>query len=110
VRATRVTGAMMTAAAAVGDAATSGRDPRGTLLPGRAPLAGTATAVASAVAEAAVAGAVAPALTGDQTGQAIDRTRWRPRYQSWPASVMIDRRDPLPGTRCTSPGGHARHR
>lgn len=41
VRAARVTGAMMTAAAAaVGDAAIIRRDPRGTLLPDRAQLAG----------------------------------------------------------------------
>jgi hypothetical protein len=51
------------------------------LLPDRAQLAGTATAVASAVARAAVADAVAPALTDDQIDQAIDRTRWLPRYQ-----------------------------
>jgi malate dehydrogenase (oxaloacetate-decarboxylating) len=83
VRATRVTDAMMTAAAAaVGDAATIRHDPHGTLLPDRAQLAGTATAVARAVAKAAVADAVAPALTDDQIDQAIDRTRWRPRYQS----------------------------
>jgi hypothetical protein len=37
--------------------------------------------VAKAVARAAVADAVAPALTGDQIDQAIDRTRWLPRYQ-----------------------------
>jgi malate dehydrogenase (oxaloacetate-decarboxylating) len=111
VRAARVTDAMMTAAAAaVGDAATIRRDPHGTLLPDRAQLAGTAAAVASAVAKAAVADAVAPALTDDQTGQAINRTRCLPRYQSWPTLVMIDGRGPLPGTRCTSPGGHARHR
>jgi malate dehydrogenase (oxaloacetate-decarboxylating) len=83
VRATRVTDAMMTAAAtAVGDAATIRRDPHGTLLPDRAQLPGTATAVARAVAKAAVADAVAPALTDDQIDQAIDRTRWLPRYQS----------------------------
>jgi hypothetical protein len=41
VRATRVTDAMMTAAAAVGDAATIRRDPHGTLLPDRAQLVGT---------------------------------------------------------------------
>ena len=83
VRATRVTDAMMTAAAAaVGDAATIRHDPHGTLLPDRAQLAGTATAVARAVAKAAVADAVAPALTDDQIDQAIDRTRWLPRYQS----------------------------
>ena len=83
VRATRVTDAMMTAAAAaVGDAATIRHDPHGTLLPDRAQLADTATAVASAVAKAAVADAVAPALTDDQIDQAINRTRWLPCYQS----------------------------
>ena len=66
---------MTAAAAAVGDAATIRRDPRGTLLPGRAQL---------AVAKAAVAGAVAPALTGDQTGQAINRTR------CYPLSILVD--------------------
>ena len=51
VHATRVTDAMMTAAAAaVGDAATIRHHPHGTLLPDRAQLTGTATAVASAVA------------------------------------------------------------
>jgi malate dehydrogenase (oxaloacetate-decarboxylating) len=83
VRATRVTDAMMTAAgAAVGDATTIRHDLHGTLLPDRAHLADTATAVASAVAKAAVADAVAPALTDDQIDQAIKRTRWLPCYQS----------------------------
>jgi malate dehydrogenase (oxaloacetate-decarboxylating) len=83
VRATRVTDAMMTAAAAaVGDAATIRHHLHGTLLPDRAQLADTATAVASAVAKAAVADAVAPALTDDQIDQAINRTRWFPCYQS----------------------------
>ena len=83
VRASRVTDAMITAAAAVvGDAATIRRDPHGTLLPDRAQLADSARVVASAVAKAAVADAVAPALSDDQIDQAIDRTRWRPRYQS----------------------------
>jgi malate dehydrogenase (oxaloacetate-decarboxylating) len=82
VHATRVTDAMMTAAAAaVSDAATIRRDPHGTLLPDRAHLADTATAVASAVAKAAVADAVAPALTDNQVDQAIHRTRWLPHYQ-----------------------------
>jgi malate dehydrogenase (oxaloacetate-decarboxylating) len=82
VRAARITDAMMTAAAAaVGDAATIRHDPHGTLLPDRAQLAGTATAVARAVAKAAVADAVAPALTDDQIDQAIHRTRWLPHYQ-----------------------------
>jgi len=83
VHATRVTDAMMSAAAAaVGAAATIRHDPHGTLLPDRAQLAATATAVARAVAKAAVADAVAPALTDDQIDQAIGRTRWLPRYQS----------------------------
>jgi malate dehydrogenase (oxaloacetate-decarboxylating) len=82
VRATRVTDAMITAAAAVGDAATIRRDPHGTLLPDHAQLADTARVVASAAAKAAVADAVAPALSDDQIDEAIHRTRWLPRYQS----------------------------
>jgi malate dehydrogenase (oxaloacetate-decarboxylating) len=83
VRATRVTDAMITAAAAaVGDAATIRRDPHGTLLPDRAQLVDTARVVASAVAKAAVADAVAPALSDDQIDEAIHRTSWLPRYQS----------------------------
>jgi malate dehydrogenase (oxaloacetate-decarboxylating) len=83
VHATRVTDAMLTAAAvAVSDAAPIHHDPRGMLLPDRAHLPETATAVAVAVAKAAVADAVAPALTDDQIGQAIHHTRWLPRYQS----------------------------
>ena len=82
VRATRVTDAMITAAAAVvGDAATIRSDPHGTLLPDRAQLADSVRMVASAVAKAAVADAVAPALSDDQIDQAIHRTRWLPRYQ-----------------------------
>jgi malate dehydrogenase (oxaloacetate-decarboxylating) len=81
VRATRVTDAMISAAAvAVGDAATIRRDRHGTLLPDGAQLADTARVVASAVAKAAVADAVAPALTDDQIDQAICRTKWLPRY------------------------------
>jgi malate dehydrogenase (oxaloacetate-decarboxylating) len=82
VRATRITDAMITAAAAaVGDAATIRYDPHGTLLPDRARLADTAIAVAGAVARAAVADGVAPPLTNDQVDQAVHRTRWLPRYQ-----------------------------
>jgi malate dehydrogenase (oxaloacetate-decarboxylating) len=81
VRASRITDAMLTAAAAaVGDAATIRHDPHGTLLPDRVQLAGTATIVARAVARAAVADAVAPALTEDEIDQAVNRTRWLPRY------------------------------
>jgi malate dehydrogenase (oxaloacetate-decarboxylating) len=81
VRATRVTDAMMTAAAtAVGQQATIHQHGQGMLLPERSQLVDTATAVAQAVARAAVAGKVAPELTGDQIDEAIQRTRWVPEY------------------------------
>ena len=79
VRPTRLTGAMMTAAAAVSGAATIRRDPHGTLLPGRAQLTDTATVVASVVTKAEVANAVAPALIDDQIDRPFGRTRWLPR-------------------------------
>ncbi len=80
-RATRVTDAMMTAAAtAIGQQATIHHDGQGMLLPERSQLVDTATAVARAVARAAVADKVAPELTGDQIDAAIHRTRWTPRY------------------------------
>jgi malate dehydrogenase (oxaloacetate-decarboxylating) len=78
VRPTRLTDAMMTAAAAVSGAATIRRDPHGTVLPGQAHLTDTDTVVASAVTKAAVADAAAPALTNDQIDQAVGRTRWLP--------------------------------
>ena len=82
VHAVRVTDAMLTAAAtAIGAGATIHCDPHGTLLPDRADLADTATAVASAVARAAVADGVAPALSEDQIDHLIQRTRWLPRYR-----------------------------
>jgi malate dehydrogenase (oxaloacetate-decarboxylating) len=82
VHATRITDAMMAAAArAVAAAAPSHHDPHGMLLPDGAQLADTAIIVAAAVAEAAVADAAAPALTADQIGHAIHRTRWLPGYQ-----------------------------
>ena len=83
VHATRITDAMMTAAAtAIGAGATIHSDPHGTLLPDRADLADTATAVASAVARAAIADGVAPALSEDQIDHVIRRTRWLPVYRS----------------------------
>ena len=82
VHAVRVTDAMLTAAAAaIGAGATIHCDPHGTLLPDRADLADTATAVATAVARAAVADGVAPALSEDQIDHLIQRTRWLPRYR-----------------------------
>jgi len=80
-RATRVTDAMMTAAAtAVSGHASIHRDSRGALLPERAHLVDTATSVARAAVRAAVADGVAPRQSGEQLDEAIDRTRWRPEY------------------------------
>jgi malate dehydrogenase (oxaloacetate-decarboxylating) len=82
VRASRVTDAMMTAAAAaVCDQATIHHDAQGMLLPERTRLVDTATAVARAVACAAVAEGVAPKLTEEQIGEAIQGIRWVPEYQ-----------------------------
>jgi malate dehydrogenase (oxaloacetate-decarboxylating) len=81
IRATRVTDAMMTAAAvAVGEQATIRTDPAGALLPDIAHLPQTTTAVARAVARAAMADGVAPPLDPDQIDAAIDATRWIPDY------------------------------
>jgi malate dehydrogenase (oxaloacetate-decarboxylating) len=82
VRATRITDAMMTAAAmAVCGAATIHGDAHGMLLPDRARLADTATTVACAVARAAVAEGVAPRLSGTQIDDAVRRTRWQACYR-----------------------------
>ena len=81
VRATRVTDAMMVAAAtAVAAAATINTDPHGMLLPERVRLPHTATAVARAVARVAVAEGVAPYLSDADLDASIDRTRWTPQY------------------------------
>ena len=80
-RATRITDAMMTAAAtAVCEQATIHHDAQGMLLPERARLVDTATAVARTVARAAVADKVAPQLTGEEIDHAIQCTRWTPEY------------------------------
>jgi malate dehydrogenase (oxaloacetate-decarboxylating) len=82
VRATRVTDAMMTVAAeAVAQRATIQQDSNGALLPDRAQLADTATAVARAAARAAVADKVAPQLTDAEIDEAVERTRWVPDYR-----------------------------
>ncbi|HEY8046457.1 MAG TPA: NAD-dependent malic enzyme [Streptosporangiaceae bacterium] len=82
VRASRITDAMMTeAASAICGAATIHQDPHGMLLPDRAHLAHTATAVARAVGRAAVAGGVAPQLSEAGIDDAVQRTRWHPRYR-----------------------------
>jgi malate dehydrogenase (oxaloacetate-decarboxylating) len=81
VRATRVTDAMMTAAAqAVAEHVDlSAAIPA--LLPPRAQLAETATAVGRAAARAAVADGVAPKLTDEQIDQAVAATRWEAVYR-----------------------------
>jgi len=81
VRATRVTDAMMTAAAqAVAESIETDVDTPA-LLPARAHLADTATAVAAAAARAAVADGVAPPMSDQQIDQAIAATRWHAVYQ-----------------------------
>ena len=81
VKATRVTDAMLTAAAgALAEGATVHHGPHGTLLPDRAHLPDTATAVARAVARAAMAGGVAPPLSDEQLERALADTRWTPHY------------------------------
>ena len=82
VRATRITDAMLTAAgSAICGAATIHGDSHGMLLPDRAHLPETATAVARAVGRAAVADGVAPQLSGTQIDDAVQRTRWQARYR-----------------------------
>jgi malate dehydrogenase (oxaloacetate-decarboxylating) len=81
-RAARVTDAMMTAAA---EAVAEHVDARGavpSLLPERARLADTATAVALAAARAAVADGVAPTLSDEQIQQAVTATRWEAVYRN----------------------------
>ena len=81
VHATRVTDAMMTAAA---HAVAGCIDPAAAvaaLLPERARLAATATAVGIAVARAAVADGVAPKLGDEEIEQAVAATRWEAVYR-----------------------------
>jgi malate dehydrogenase (oxaloacetate-decarboxylating) len=81
VHATRVTDAMMTAAAkAVAESVDTHADVPA-LLPERARLAETATAVARAAARAAVADGVAPKLSDEQIDRAVDATRWEAVYR-----------------------------
>ncbi len=81
VRATRVTDAMIAAAAtAVAGSATIHSDPLGALLPDRGSLPHIATVVAMAVARTAVAEGVAPPVSDVDIDHAIDRTRWTPGY------------------------------
>ena len=81
VQATRVTDAMIAAAAAaVAASATIHSDPLGALLPDRAGLPHVATVVAGAVARTAIAEGVAPQASDAEIDQAIQRTRWTPGY------------------------------
>jgi malate dehydrogenase (oxaloacetate-decarboxylating) len=80
-RATRVTDAMMRAAArALGDASPALADARAPLLPPWADVRGVADGIALAVAQQAVADGVAPAADDDALRAAIARTRWSPGY------------------------------
>jgi malate dehydrogenase (oxaloacetate-decarboxylating) len=80
-RATRVTDAMMRAAArALGDASPALRDAHAPLLPAWADVRGAADDIALAVARQAVADGVAPKADDDALRAAIRATRWTPGY------------------------------
>ncbi|HEY2222703.1 NAD-dependent malic enzyme [Actinomycetospora sp.] len=80
-RATRVTDAMMRAAArALGDASPALADSHAPLLPAWADVRGVADGIALAVARQAVADGVAPRAGDDDLRAAIRRTRWTPGY------------------------------
>ena len=80
-RATRVTDAMMRAAAAtLGDASPALTDPDQPLLPAFADLPGITTRIATAVAMQAVRDGVAPAASDDEITDAVRATRWTPEY------------------------------
>jgi malate dehydrogenase (oxaloacetate-decarboxylating) len=80
-RATRVTDAMMRAAArALGDASPALKDQRAPLLPPWADVRDVADGIALAVATQAVADGVAPQADDDELRAAIRRTRWSPGY------------------------------
>ena len=80
-RATRVTDAMMRAAArALGDASPALKDQRAPLLPPWADVRDVSDGIALAVARQAVADGVAPTADDDALRAAITRTRWSPGY------------------------------
>ncbi|NMO89613.1 NAD-dependent malic enzyme [Actinomycetospora sp. TBRC 11914] len=82
-RATRVTDAMMRAAArALGSASPALRDPRAPLLPSWADVRDVADDLAVAVAVQAVADGVAPEAGEDELRAAVHRTRWTPGYRA----------------------------
>ncbi|GAA4824456.1 NAD-dependent malic enzyme [Actinomycetospora corticicola] len=80
-KATRVTDAMMRAAArALGDASPALHDPHAPLLPAWADVRAVADGIALAVARQAVADGVAPEASDDELRDAIRATRWDPAY------------------------------
>ncbi|GAA4880167.1 NAD-dependent malic enzyme [Actinomycetospora straminea] len=80
-RATRVTDAMMRAAAgALGAASPALSDPHAPLLPPWADVRRVADDIALAVAKQAVADGVAPAASDDDLRDSVRRTRWEPTY------------------------------
>jgi malate dehydrogenase (oxaloacetate-decarboxylating) len=81
-RATRVTDAMMRAAAkTLGDASPALSDPDKPLLPAFEDLPQTTTQIATAVAIQAVRDGVAPEMPDDEMTDAVRRTRWTPGYR-----------------------------
>jgi malate dehydrogenase (oxaloacetate-decarboxylating) len=80
VRATRVTDAMMSAAASAVAELVDLDGPAPALLPERSRLAETATAVGRAAARSAVADGVAPRLGDEEIDEALRNTRWAAHY------------------------------
>lgn len=80
-RATRVTDAMMRAAATtLGDASPALRDPDQPLLPAFGELPEITTRIATAVAIQAVRDGVAPEVSDEDVAAAVERARWTPEY------------------------------
>lgn len=80
-RATRVTDAMMRAAATtLGDASPALSDPDRPLLPSFADLPEITTRIATAVAIQAVRDGVAPEASDDELADAVRQSRWTPEY------------------------------
>jgi malate dehydrogenase (oxaloacetate-decarboxylating) len=82
-RASRVTDAMMRAAATtLGDASPALSDPDQPLLPAFADLPEITTRIATAVAIQAVRDGVAPQASDEEVAEAVRQARWTPEYRS----------------------------
>jgi malate dehydrogenase (oxaloacetate-decarboxylating) len=90
VRATRVSDAMLSAAAtAIGSIAPANIDAPATLLPALAQVGEVADAVALAVARQAVAEGLADPLDDEHIVQAVEQRKWRPQYRDVDPSARM---------------------